>query len=169
MNSMNEIARALGMSRTVVCKVLNRDPKYTPNKKTKELVLNKAKEMNYDFSKLHTRYRREHERKEVNIPTKVVIRTKKDNKIFNKGTAVIKNISEGGALISNMKFSKNCLPINPFTFELKLNGGGFKNCTMTGNPVRVTSNDEMNLGVVFENISDACKEKIRVLSLLSHD
>ena len=157
---MQDIADSLSLSFTAVCKIINGDPKYPVPKETRDLVFKRAKEMRYDVSRLYTRYRREYERKKVNIPTKVIIKCKRTNKVYNSGTAIIKNISRGGVLISNLKLLRNCLPINPFVCEIKVIKGVLKGCNIIGAPARITNNDGMNLGIRFGYISSECKEKI---------
>jgi DNA-binding LacI/PurR family transcriptional regulator len=48
--SQQAIADALGLSRTTVTKILNRDPKYSASEATRDLVFSTAEKMGYDHS-----------------------------------------------------------------------------------------------------------------------
>ena len=158
--TLTEIANALDFDLTTVCKIINNVSDYQVAEETRELVLKKAKEMGYDCYRLHGIYRRKDKRVKVQVPSKIIIRERKTNKVYNKGTVEIKDISAGGALLTNFNLEKQYLPISAFICELNVMKGILKGCNIIGEPARITNNDEMNLGIRFGYISSECKEKI---------
>src|SRR5919205_786285 len=109
--SQQSIAEKLGLSRTTVTKILNRDPKYSASESTRDLVFSTAEKMGYDFTTIRRPFKREYGRTEVNAKCHIEILSEDDNnQIFDKGDATARNIGVGGALLTNLKLPKNCLP-----------------------------------------------------------
>src|SRR5690242_21830408 len=113
--SQQSIADALGLSRTTVTKILNRDPKYSASESTRDLVFNTAEKMGYDFTTIRRPFKREYGRTEVNAKAVIEIMTDDERTSFDKGEAVARNVGVGGALLTNLKLPKNCLPLSKFT------------------------------------------------------
>ncbi|HEY3323970.1 MAG TPA: PilZ domain-containing protein [Planctomycetota bacterium] len=115
--SQQDIADSLGLSRTTVTKILNRDPKYSASEATRDLVFSTAEKMGYDFTTIRRPFKREYGRTEVNarIQMEVVM---DDGQTFDKGDAVARNIGVGGALLTNIKLPRNCLPLSKFILRL---------------------------------------------------
>src|SRR3954464_10050448 len=95
--SQQDIADALGLSRTTVTKILNRDPKYSASEATRDLVFNTAEKMGYDFTTIRRPFKREYGRTEINAKCTIEVFTEHDNQLFDKGEATARNIGVGGA------------------------------------------------------------------------
>lgn len=158
--SINDIAKALNISFSYVCKVLNNDPNFRPAKETKELILKKAKEMKYDFSRIKHFRRRKIERIKVNIPAEIIIRSLNRDKVFDKGKITIRNINEKGILVTDIKLKKNCIPLKPFICELRIFKGKLKGINFLAEPVRVGISDNIHLGLVFAGLPEKHRERI---------
>lgn len=113
------IADFLGLDRTTVTKILNRDPKYSASEATKERVFRAAEILGYDFTTIRRPFKREYGRIELNMPAEMTI-TLEDGTIFDAGTAVVKNLSVGGALLKEIKLPKQVLPLQNFTMLIKI-------------------------------------------------
>lgn len=112
------IADFLGLDRTTVTKILNRDPRYSASEETKEKVFRAAEILGYDFTTIRRPFKREYGRSEVNTPCNLTV-TLEDGTVFDKGEATIRNLSVGGALLSMIKVSKNVLPLQNFTLLIE--------------------------------------------------
>jgi len=115
--SQQAIADTLGLSRTTVTKILNRDPKYSASETTRDLVFSTAEKMGYDFTTIRRPFKREYGRTEINARCQVEIMSEDDKSVFDKGEAVARNIGVGGALLTNLKLPRNCLPLSRFTIR----------------------------------------------------
>lgn len=162
--TLRDIGKALNLNITTISRIAKNDPNYKYAENTKKLVFNKLKEFDYDTYSIHGMYRRKYKRMKVQFSSKIIIRERKTNKVCNKGTVEIKDISAGGALLANFKLAKKYLPINAFICELNIIRGILKGYNVIGEPARITNDDEMNLGIRFEYISSECKEKIMSLA-----
>lgn len=112
------IADFLGIDRTTVTKILNRDPRYSASEQTREKVFRAAEILGYDFTTIRRPFKREYGRTEVNSPCELTV-TLEDGTVFDTGTAIIRNLSVGGALLSGLKLSKGVLPLQNFTLLIK--------------------------------------------------
>jgi transcriptional regulator with XRE-family HTH domain len=113
------IADFLGLDRTTVTKILNRDPKYSASEATKERVFRAAEILGYDFTTIRRPFKREYGRTELNSPAEMTI-TLEDGTVFDSGTGVVKNLSVGGALLKEIKLPKQVLPLQNFTMLIKI-------------------------------------------------
>ncbi|MGD0092023.1 MAG: helix-turn-helix domain-containing protein, partial [Planctomycetota bacterium] len=98
--SQQDIANALGLSRTTVTKVLNRDPKYSASAETRDLIFAIAEKMGYDFTTIRRPFKREYGRSEINARCEIEIVTQGDGQLFDKGEATARNIGVGGVLLA---------------------------------------------------------------------
>src|SRR5436190_16074356 len=117
--SQQDIADALGLSRTTVTKILNRDPKYSASESTRDLVFSTAEKMGYDFTTIRRPFKREYGRTEINAKCHVEILLDEDNQVFDKGEASARNIGVGGALLTDLKLPRNCLPLSKFVIRCR--------------------------------------------------
>lgn len=115
--SQQDIADALGLSRTTVTKILNRDPKYSASESTRDLVFSTAEKMGYDFTTIRRPFKREYGRTEVNAKCEIEIVMHEDSQLFDKGEAVARNIGVGGALLTHLSLPRNCLPLSKFVIR----------------------------------------------------
>lgn len=95
-------------------------------------------------------YIREYLRRKVNIPVEIKILL--DGKEFNKGTAIIKDISPTGALLSNIQLEKEILPARPFNILIKVTDDKFSGIEGKCTPVRFAQDKEFALGVKFDEL-----------------
>lgn len=116
--SQQAIADALGLSRTTVTKILNRDPKYSASEATRDLVFKTAEKMGYDFTTIRRPFKREYGRTEINAQCVIEV-VLESGEIFDKGEATARNIGVGGALITGLKLPKDVLPLKPFSIRIR--------------------------------------------------
>ena len=161
--SQQAIADALGLSRTTVTKILNRDPKYSASESTRDLVFSTAEKMGYDFTTIRRPFKREYGRTEVNAKTALEI-VMQDGSSFDKGEAVARNIGVGGALLTTLKLPKNCLPLSRFSIKVQFSdlpslAGLVGECQV----VRITDSSEgqPELGVRFINATVSDRKTIK--------
>lgn len=155
--SQQAIADALGLSRTTVTKILNRDPKYSASESTRDLVFNTAEKMGYDFTTIRRPFKREYGRTEINARCHIEIISEDDKQLFDKGEATARNIGVGGALLTNMKLPRNCLPLSKFTIRCQfVDMPSLANLVGECQVVRITDSLDFGcpeLGVKFINTS----------------
>jgi hypothetical protein len=162
--SQQSIADALGLSRTTVTKILNRDPKYSASESTRDLVFSTAEKMGYDFTTIRRPFKREYGRTEINAKATIEIVNDEDNSVFDKGDAVARNIGVGGALLTGLKLPKNCLPLTKFTIKCYFHDlPMLANLTGECQVVRITDSSEGHpeLGVRFINASVSDRKAIK--------
>jgi transcriptional regulator with XRE-family HTH domain len=117
--SQKDIAEYLGMDRSTVTKVLNRDPRYSASEKTRDLIFRTAERLGYDFTAIRRPYKREYGRIEIGARGTVALLTGHDT-LFDQGEATVRNLSIGGALLTGIRTSKMVLPLEPFRIRLRL-------------------------------------------------
>jgi hypothetical protein len=152
--SQQMIAEALGLSRTTVTKILNRDPKYSASEATRDLVFNTAEKMGYDFTTIRRPFKREYGRTEINAKCAIEVITD-DGQLFDKGEATARNIGVGGGLLTDLKLPRNVLPLSRFTIRCYFHDlPQLANLIGECQVVRVTDSvdqDKPELGVRFVN------------------
>jgi transcriptional regulator with XRE-family HTH domain len=117
--SQKDIAEYLGIDRSTVTKVLNRDPRYSASEKTRELIFRTAERLGYDFTAIRRPFKREYGR--VNVAAKAKIELlNEDGSLFDEGDAIITNLSIGGALLTNMRTGMMMLPLKPFSIQVSI-------------------------------------------------
>ncbi len=112
------IANLLGLDRTTVTKILNRDPKYSASEATKERVFRAAEMLGYDFDTIRRPFKREFGRASIETPVKVTV-TLEDGTIFQEGVAVVRDLSAGGALLADVRLGRQVLPLTNFTILVR--------------------------------------------------
>lgn len=159
-----DIAQKLGIDRTTVSKILNRDPRYGASKDTRDKVFALAEKLGYDFVAVRRPYRREHRRAEVNAPAEFTIFVE-DSKVFDEGECVVRNLSIGGALLSDIRSSKRALPLAEFVVRLRLKEAeGLADlegeCELA-RFARGAERGEPEIGVRFINLPAGARRRIR--------
>ncbi len=162
--SQKHIAEHLGLDRTTVTKILNRDPKYSASEATKEKVFLVAEKLGYDFTTIRRPFKREYGRTPIDAPCEVTIALE-SGEVFDTGTAIARNIGVGGALLVRLRFTKMVLPLQNFTLlvkfkEIKELDDLVGECEI----VRLSDNsesDEPELGVRFINANHRCRMRIK--------
>ena len=155
--SQQNIADALGLSRTTVTKVLNRDPKYSASEETRDLVFATAEKMGYDFTTIRRPFKREYGRTEVNAKCEIEIVMQSDGQVFDKGEASARNIGVGGVLLTHLRLPRNCLPLSSFLIRCRFVDMPML-ADLTGECQVVRMSDSLEagcpeLGVRFTNIT----------------
>jgi transcriptional regulator with XRE-family HTH domain len=117
--SQKDIAEYLGMDRSTVTKVLNRDPRYSASEKTRDLIFRTAERLGYDFTAIRRPYKREYGRIDISAQSSVSLHTE-DGELFDQGQAIVRNLSIGGALLTGIRTAKMVLPLRPFRIRLRL-------------------------------------------------
>jgi hypothetical protein len=112
------IADLLGLDRTTVTKILNRDPRYSASEATKERVFRAAEVLGYDFTTVRRPFKREYGRARVDCPCDVRV-TLEDGSVFDSGSALVRNLSVGGALLSEIRLSRMMVPLSNFTLLIR--------------------------------------------------
>ena len=162
--SQQDIADYLGLDRTTVTKILNRDPKYSASEDTKKRVFAAAEKLGYDFAKIRRPYKREYPRAVINVPAKATI-ILDDGKEFDSGECTVANISPGGALLIDLRFPRQVLPLTGFVISLRLDGAmQFGDLVGECEVVRMaggSSRGGPELGVRFINLSPAERKKLQ--------
>ncbi|HYF49119.1 MAG TPA: PilZ domain-containing protein [Planctomycetota bacterium] len=162
--SQQAIADALGLSRTTVTKILNRDPKYSASESTRDLVFSTAEKMGYDFTTIRRPFKREYGRTEVNTRAIIEILSEGDNAVWDKGEAIARNVGVGGALLTSLKLPKNSLPLSKFSIKCRfLDIPQLADLTGECQVVRITDSSEGHpeLGVRFINASVSDRKAIK--------
>lgn len=144
-----KIAKALGVSRTVVTKVLNSDPQYRASAETRQRVWRAAKRLGYSLSCLRRIYRRQHPRTRLRLPVRVAVWVK-DGTLWDKGVALLKDFSPGGGLLTVLKLSRGSLPVTPFRLRIE---GPPPVGARTGSPVRWVMDGAVALGLRWGKVS----------------
>ena len=161
--TQERIADRLGLDRTTVTKILNRDPKYSANSKTKKRVFATAEKLGYDFTSIRRPFRREYGRTVINARSHVTILLK-NGRVFDEGRCLVRNISVGGALLSKLRLKKMVLPLANFTIALRISGErSIKDLKGECEIVRLAATDtgEPELGVKFVNLTDAGRRHLK--------
>lgn len=117
--SQKDIAEYLGIDRSTVTKVLNRDPRYSASEKTRELIFRTAERLGYDFTAIRRPFKREYGRVVIDAAAKIELRNE-DGSTFDEGEALITNLSIGGALLSNIRTGMMMLPLKVFSIHVNV-------------------------------------------------
>lgn len=119
MVTQRRIARVARLDVSTVNKILNRSNGTTFSAATVDRVLRIARKLGYDFERLRFAHRRREERHAAGGPTDVAIELRRDGGIYDRGKAMLLNLSTGGALIGHLTLSKGHLPAEPFVVALR--------------------------------------------------
>ena len=119
--TQKEVADRVGLSRTTVSKILSRAPRYYASESTRRKVFAAAEELDYDFTSIRRPYRRSHARAEVAAPCELSL-TRASGEVFDNGTALLVNLSAGGALLSRVRTGRMVLPLEGFRIHVRLSG-----------------------------------------------
>jgi len=79
---------------------------------------------------------------------------------FDRGSARVRNISRGGALLSDIRLKEGRLAAGPFTLGLRLADGAAQGLSLRCRPVRTETNGDVRLGVEFLGLAPAASERI---------
>jgi len=140
-----ELARTLGLDVSTVNKILNRRPGMRFRKETVRQVFQMAKSLGYDFNRIKHPHRRRHLRQSSHVTSELRIYTLA-GALHEQGVAVIRDLSAGGALVTDVNLPSARLPITPFTVGLKAQSLASE---LRGRVVRLHTGSRVSLGIEF--------------------
>ncbi len=157
-----EIARRAGTDASTVSKILNRKPGNVFKKETIRRVFKIARELGYDVDQLKHQHRREHRRRPADFRLELSIYLA-DGTLFVRGTAVMRDLSLSGALLSRMRLSATSgIPLEPHTIGLRLLEGPLKDLELQSRPVRfLQRKGVICLAVAFERVQEAALRRLQ--------
>jgi len=138
--TQSQLAKSLGIHRSVISKLLNDPKSIRSSKKTRAAVYKLVKKSGYLEKFYQTKHHRSDERKKVNMQAKVDV-ILNDGAKYASGSVKIINISKSGALLSELKVK--CLPVKPFKFVIKPQNA----VCFEGKPTRIEMNGEVQFGI----------------------
>ena len=163
MITQGEIARRLGLDVSSVNKILNRRPGPVFRKETIKKVFKVARDLGYDFGRLKYTHRRRHERREVAVGAEIVLHTK-DGALYDQGVATIRDISLGGARLTDLATPLGSMPTEPFTVTLRPMQKPLDETEITGHIVRLHMNGFVTYGIEFSKLDPSSARKLKRLA-----
>jgi len=155
-----EIARRVGLDVSSVNKILNKRAGPVFRKETIRKVFKVPKDLGYDFGRLKYDHRRRFPRKELSIGVELYV-YKKDGSIYDQGVATVRDISLGGARISDVALSTGSLPVAPFSVGLRPMQKPLDDVQLQGQIVRLNINGSTTFGVQFGKLDVTVEKKLR--------
>ena len=157
-----DIARRVGIDVSSVNKILNRKPGSVFRKETVRKVFKLARQLGYKLDRLKHHHRREHARKMSSFPLEVSIYLA-DGSLYDRGQAVMRDVSLSGALLSGMLLtSGKGIPLQPHSLGIRVLDGPLKDFEIRSKPVRIVQREgAVYLAVAFEAIHDAALSQLR--------
>jgi transcriptional regulator with XRE-family HTH domain len=155
-----EIARRVGLDVSSVNKILNKRAGPVFRKETIRKVFKVAKDLGYDFGRLKYAHRRRFPRKELSLGVELYV-YKKDGSIYDQGVATVRDISLGGARISDVALSTGSLPVAPFSVGLRPMQKPLDDVQLQGQIVRLNANGSTTFGVQFGKLDVVVEKKLR--------
>jgi transcriptional regulator with XRE-family HTH domain len=157
--SQAEIAAHLGLARSTVTKILNQFPNNRASKETVKMVFKAAREMGYDFGRLRNIHRRRANRRKVSMPVFLRMDLLDGNGVFDTGTAILRDLSPYGALVSKINTAKKALPLLPFSLRMDFSGP-LQGVSVEAKIIRVIAEENFQLGVNFVDVSSEAERRI---------
>jgi transcriptional regulator with XRE-family HTH domain len=154
------IAEKVGLDRSTVSKILNGRASDFVSRKTIERVMDAAQELGYDFARLRHTHSRQFERTDLSLSSEFDIMLA-SGKVYDSGTALISNISEGSAMITDISSNLNSLPLEPFTVSLIVTEAKLKGVSVLARVTRVATEDNLSLALEFVEVSPVSMKKLR--------
>lgn len=155
-----ELARTLGLDVSTVNKILNRRPGLRFRKETVRQVFQMAKSLGFDFNRIKYPHRRRHARSESHVLSEVRIYSNA-GALLEQGAAIIRDVSQGGALLSDVRLPSASLPVVPFTVGLRPRSNGV-NGEVRGHVVRLNTSSRVTLGIQFVENVENVRERLGV-------
>jgi hypothetical protein len=153
-----EIARMLKLDVSTVNKILNRKPGTKFRPETVEKVLSSAHKHGFDFGRLKFNHRRQFDRRETNMPVRLVVKLP-DGSTFDEGESRLRDLSPGGARLTQLQLAKGALPARPFQLLIEA-----ENMQLEAVPVRFITNGNLDIAVSFTNVDENTRKKLRKLA-----
>lgn len=160
--TQKDIAHRLGLDVSSVNKILNHKKGAIFRKETIQDVHKAACALGFDFEKLKHAHRRAEARKDLSLEVKLTIYNA-DGSVFDRGTAVARNVSLSGAFLTALVLPQRALPLGACTIGIQGAEGALKDLEIMGQPVRLRGDEwGINLAVTF-----LPKEKVKAKRMLS--
>ncbi|HLY11909.1 MAG TPA: PilZ domain-containing protein [Planctomycetota bacterium] len=159
-----EIAHRVGLDVSSVNKILNRRQGPVFRKETIKKVFKIAKDMGYDFGRLKYAHRRRFPRKDISLGAELYV-YHKDGSLYDQGVATIRDISLGGARITDVTLPTGSLPVTPFTVVIRPMEKPIDDIEIQGHIVRLHANGSTNFGVQFGKMDGSIEKKLRRIAL----
>ncbi|MGD0090182.1 MAG: hypothetical protein ABSE73_09700 [Planctomycetota bacterium] len=138
--SVPSVLRCAGVSET---------PGQRPGRSSGKLIFRAAAKA-AEFSDRLCAHYRETRRIAVEIPCDIRL-VLSDGALFDAGSAVVRNISPSGALVSAIRLEKGCYPARPFKVVLILKNDEYRGIGIEATPMRITA-EAAGLGVRFDEV-----------------
>ncbi len=107
--------------------------------------------------------RRRHERKEVSLKVELAVYLE-NGRLYDRGLAVLWNVSLSGALLRALLLPTKALPLEPHYVGIRLLEGELKGFEIVGRPVRLAhSEDGLHLAIEFTKLEEAPAVALRKL------
>ena len=158
-----EIARRVGLDVSSVNKTLNKRQGPVFRKETIRKVFKIARDMGYDFGRLKYAHRRRFPRKELSLGVELYI-YHRDGSLYDQGVATLRDISQGGAKISDVALPTSAFPVTPFRVGIRPMQKPVDDIEIQGHIVRLNANGGTTFGVQFGKLDEAVEKKLRRIS-----
>lgn len=107
------------------------------------------------------RNRRRHERKDCSIRVELSVYLE-NGQLYDRGNAVLWNVSLSGALLRALVLPEKALPLEPHHVGMRMLDGALENLRILGRPVRlVHAEDGLHLAVEFTKTEEAQIKQLR--------
>jgi len=111
-------------------------------------------------------HRRRWPRLSVDIPATLKVYLVAKPRKQSAGEAIIRNISRGGALLSDIRMDNGKLPLEPFRVVVATDHPPLSRWRAHGHVVRLRSEGKISIGVQFLKISQPCMRQIAALDAI---
>lgn len=158
--TQEDVARACNIDQGSVSRILNNDTRDSFAEDTVDKVFRIARELGYLHPTLVTSNRRDSIRKRGDLEAKIqiVIGT---STVWDEGVVTVEELSASGALLKNFQTKKRSFPADRFRCDIEIGGPKLKGFKARCKVVRFCDlEDAFGLGVKFEKLDDATKEKL---------
>ena len=155
-----EIARRIGLDVSSVNKILNRRKGPVFRKETIKKVFKIARDLGFDFGRLKYVHRRRFQRTPVEIGADFCI-YHKDGSLYDQGSATIRDISLGGACVSDVTLSRGSFPLEPFSVTLRPKNKPVDDVELPGRIVRLHLDEKGRFGISFTKLEPIAEKKLR--------
>jgi len=105
-------------------------------------------------------HKRKHPRVPANWPAALKLSVKGQAKPAAAGAATVRNLSRGGAFLSDIRLSRGSLPAQPFTLEFKVRKGAASGLAATCRPVRIETDEKLGMAVEFLHLPSRGEERL---------
>jgi transcriptional regulator with XRE-family HTH domain len=154
------IADKVGLDRSTVSKILNGKASDFVSRHTVNKVIDAARALGYDFARLRHTHSRQFERADLRLRAEFDIITENGG-VYDSGTALVSNISEGSALLVEVSSRERRFPLEPFSISLIVTEGHLKGVSVLGKVTRLEMRDELKIALEFVEVSPVSAKKLR--------